>query len=547
MKKWILLSILAVGMIVGLAACGGCSLLKAAPTPTQETQAAPPAAGAPPAEGNCPATNTDGAETVTIAGATFKMGSLASDPGAKANEQPQHNVTLGCYNIYKKEVTNAMYNKCVAASACLAVEPQANKPAAHASDPAYADYPVVGVDYNMASAYCTWARARLPTEAEWEYAARGLQTLAYPWGSSAPACTLANSKGCLTPEDTEKVGLLPNGQSPFTLLDMAGNAWEWVFDWYDASYYANSAGTNPTGPLNGSLKVVRGGGYNSVAAMLRTANRHAGYPYTPYSNAGFRCVSAPITLASNYVPPNPDLHHIPDGPIDDGDPDDPTSSCIVAWCNGPAPSLNVTYWPSTRVFVNAEANGNPLACSQVDPDTVECPLPLALQGTTMSGEACFDDGCETADYAVPVCTSTTVTPTSCVCRVTAPDCLTTSSMGFNVDTCVLDPHPLVPGSVTATDGINNYSCSFTGTVGQVYCGGVIPSSSGPLTVCFTQEGFSDQKCCYFPDFANSLPNCSNYNPNPQQPNCSQYTDANSCRAAGCTPNTDKAGKFLNCQ
>ncbi len=300
MRKWILFAILGIGILFVAAGC----------TPTKAGTS------------NCSPTNIDGAETVTIAGATFKMGSLAANPGAKADEQPQHDVTLGCYNIYKNEVTNSMYNKCVATGACVPVQARVGNPTAHINDPAFADYPVTGADYNMASEYCTWAGGRLPTEAEWEYAARGSNDLAYPWGNTDPTCSLANSKGCLIPEDTEKVGSLTAGDSPFKINNMAGNAWEWVFDWYAADAYGKSTATDPIGPVAGFWKVVRGGGYNSIPAFLRSANRLSGDPYKPYYNVGFRCVAdKPLTLPDTYTPPNPDQHQIAiDGPVDDDDP-----------------------------------------------------------------------------------------------------------------------------------------------------------------------------------------------------------------------------------
>ena len=906
MRKWILLSILAIGMLFVLAGCAGCSLTKA-PGSTNTSVG----------EGDCTPTNTDGAETIAIAGATFKMGSLATDVGASADEQPQHEVTLGCYNIYKKEVTNAMFNQCVATGACVPVQARDNTPTAHINDPAFADYPVTGIDYNMASEYCTWAGARLPTEAEWEYAARGSKILAYPWGSNTPDCTLANSKGCLTPEDTKKVGLLSAGNSPFGLFDMAGNAWEWVFDWYAANGYSKSASTDPIGPATGFWKVVRGGGYNSLPAMLRAANRHAGDPYQPYYNVGFRCVTGPFTATEGYVPPNPNLHNIPlDGPVDDDDPGNPgfqvqwgisPANCpdgngklhfditllphadvtLVSFnvddgadfnctwddgsqlyhCVGPdSPALNPNYtallcthiegqsdiclmnlqipraqncdskqypffvkysldcpqggfikatfstdpvltWDITEIdggvamacVVNASnelvcmaqdvplggpyvfhltgkdasnapheisvtanpnpncpqgnkdfkgilfptcmdtdpfttmnfvtdlpgdpilevggvavplfvtspgwawgaldpalqgmtvpyamginpdmlsfgtvyvpvceksdfgffngypycdgkgnsvikivytpasqtvaqltinnvvtpwvpdtpggntmtyivplglwgqevpieikfgnpanstvfhkilaadgcsnfsmvagagcENGSPIfdmvilsgsrtlqamkingddyditQCSAFDPGHYHCPLPTSLEGWTFTVEVQADGQWSSGVYFFENCGQTS----SCICRITAPDCLSTSAMGFTVDTCVKNPVALVAQSVTATDGTTSYDCVVTGAVGSAYCGGTIPATSGPLTVCFVQQGSQAQKCCSFPNFANSIPSCVNWHPEPT--GCSQYKNEASCVKAGCTRVLNPfTGAFEGCE
>jgi formylglycine-generating enzyme required for sulfatase activity len=304
MRKWIPLFILVFGFL--LLTCTSC-------TPKSSSTST-----------SCTPTNTDGAETIFIDGSTFMMGSLSTDVGAESDEQPQHEVNLGCYNIYKKEVTNAMYAKCVASGSCFPVQPRENTPTAHVNDPLFSEYPVVGVDYNMATEYCSWAGARLTTEAEWEYASRGNKLFTYPWGNNDPTCSLANSKGCFNPDDTEKVGSLTAGNSPVKVMDVAGNAWEWVFDWYGANYYQNSPSNNPTGPINGFWKVVRGGGYNSIPSFLRTANRHAGDPYEAYYNVGFRCATGAFTLTEGYQQPNQDLHRIPiNGPVDDGDPNNP--------------------------------------------------------------------------------------------------------------------------------------------------------------------------------------------------------------------------------
>ena len=130
-------------------------------------------AGGKTSTGACQPTNTDGAATILIPGDTFTMGSADSDPVAVQDEMPQHDIALTCYNIYKEEVTNAMYNTCVDAGVCFgSIQPVPDTLAEHYDDPAYADKPAVGIDYNMASDYCEWVSGgRLPTEAEWEYAA----------------------------------------------------------------------------------------------------------------------------------------------------------------------------------------------------------------------------------------------------------------------------------------------------------------------------------------------------------------------------------------
>ena len=164
-----------------------------------------------------------------------------------------------------------------------------------------ADHPVVEVSWYGAAAYCEWAGGKLPTEAQWEYAARGPDGLAFPWGEDFDG-EKANycDKNCdfdWKDEDyddrngeTAPVGSYPGGASRAGALDMAGNVWEWVNDWYDSEYYADAAAENPTGPESGDRKVLRGGGWNSGSLDLRSAHRGSNDPdYSP-ANLGFRCV-----------------------------------------------------------------------------------------------------------------------------------------------------------------------------------------------------------------------------------------------------------------
>lgn len=269
-------------------------------------------------------TSPDGAELIHIDAGSFQMGSPATS--TVEDEKPQHLVSLGCYNIYKKEVTNKMYAACVQAGVCMPIVELDEGMTSHASDPAYADYPAVGVDFNMAKDYCSWIGGRLPTEAEWEYAALARTNFVYPWGNEEPTCDNADFQGCLDPASTVKVGTLIKGESQFKVEDMAGNAWEWVFDWYAKDYYASSPSSNPVGPSTGVTKVVRGGAFTTEVDMLRSANRHGADPYMAYSNLGFRCViTTGFTLPDDYNPPNPGKHRIPHHTtnLNGNDPGDP--------------------------------------------------------------------------------------------------------------------------------------------------------------------------------------------------------------------------------
>jgi formylglycine-generating enzyme required for sulfatase activity len=279
--------------------------------------------------------NTDGAETILIPAGTFWMGSEATDTLADQDEAPRHEVTLNGFYLYTHEVTNAMYATCVAAGACNDVGVLENGPTSHYVDLMYADNPVVGVDWNMADDYCTWASGRLPTEAEWERAARGSDSLLYPWGGEYPACERANLLGCAVPPNTVEVGSYLLGNSPEGVWDMAGNVWEWVNDWYDEDFYFFSSAANPVGPYapedpDHPLKVVRGGGLYSEPAQLRGATRTGINPYRVYDDVGFRCVAeATPAVPGGYIPTDDRHERVPPVTPDGGgetvdDPDEMT-------------------------------------------------------------------------------------------------------------------------------------------------------------------------------------------------------------------------------
>lgn len=226
---------------------------------------------------------TDGAVYVPVAAGEFVMGS--PDSQGNNDEHPQHTVYLDAFWIMQTEVTNAQYAKCVAAGACSA--PNNSR----WQDAAYADHPVTDVDWNQANAYAQWAGGRLPTEAEWEKAARGTDGRTYPWGNEQPAQSLANC--CDFVNDTTSVGSYPAGVSPYGVLDMAGNVREWTADWYGSSYYFQSPAQNPTGPDNSSAWVLRGGAYSGDADVVRVARRGLGFsPDSSGGELGFRVASS---------------------------------------------------------------------------------------------------------------------------------------------------------------------------------------------------------------------------------------------------------------
>jgi len=248
---------------------------------------------------------------VSIPAGPFIMGNSAEDlPEAL----PRHQVTLSAYSIDAHEVTNAEYRACEAAGACTAPSSLASntRPNYHTS-PAYDAYPVIYVTWAQASAYCAWDGKRLPTEAEWEKAARGgceivapascgpEDARTFPWGETPASCTLANYQPypapfCVTGGDTDAVGSRPGGDSPYGVHDMSGNVAEWVSDWYNSNTYSRCSGpcTDPPGAPTGSERVVRGGSWDDGAGfLLRVGRRSLDTPTLQFNQVGFRCAKAP--------------------------------------------------------------------------------------------------------------------------------------------------------------------------------------------------------------------------------------------------------------
>ena len=293
-KKHVTPLVLATVVLVGLsgvvAIVVSLSLLEDAQTPIREgarTSIARPTLLPPvgSASGERWTRPTDGADMAYVPAGEFVMGS--PDGEGHADEHPQHGVHLDAFWIDRYEVSNDQYRQCVEASACDAPT------SCTWGEPTYgdtgkADHPVVCVSWHDAEAYCQWADARLPTEAEWEKAARGTDGRRYPWGDEwdVGRCNASQAyKGGATPVGSYS----PGGDSPYGCADMAGNAWEWVADWYDEDYYNRSPDRNPRGPDSGGYRVVRGGSWSDIQIRARSARRAELAPDLTSSDFGFRC------------------------------------------------------------------------------------------------------------------------------------------------------------------------------------------------------------------------------------------------------------------
>lgn len=279
--------------------------------------------------GSLPARLTDnqGVEMALIPAGEFLMGSAGSDLDAYDDEKPQHTVYLDAFNIDLTEVTNILFARFVEATGYMTEAEKAGNgrvfdivskkwadvPGAdwrHPRGPSsnldgMGTHPVVQVSWNDASAYCVWRGGRLPTEAEWEKAARGWDGRIYPWEEVGPSGDLLNFAdrnldldwADQTTDDgypfTAPGGSYLAGVGPYGLLDMSGNVWEWVQDWYLETYYQNSPIRNPLGPSLGEYRVVRGGSWINEAKYLRAAFR-SGYTPAMWSGIlGFRCARSP--------------------------------------------------------------------------------------------------------------------------------------------------------------------------------------------------------------------------------------------------------------
>ncbi len=228
----------------------------------------------------------DRSDFVFVPGGAFIMG---AESELLADFSPAHEVTISGFWIQQAEVTNQQYAQCVAAGECTPPAVEDNELFRY-GDPRFVNYPVVGVDWYQAEAYCTYINSRLPTEAEWELTARGLESLPYPWGKEAPTCDLLNFDNCLDPSEPEDVRSYTNGASPYDAMDMLGNVYEWLGDWYQKDYYQSSPSNDPEGPDNGIEKVYRGGSYKSPVNLTSPILRFFDKPEIHSEELGFRCV-----------------------------------------------------------------------------------------------------------------------------------------------------------------------------------------------------------------------------------------------------------------
>lgn len=242
----------------------------------------------------------DGKRMILIPAGWFLMGTSEADiadmalkygwkPQWFADETPQHRVYLDAFYMDEAAVTNAEYKRFLDAHPHHAV-PADWAPSERTFPVGREEYPVVIVSWDDANDYARWAGKRLPTEAEWEKAARGTDGGRFPWGNEF-------DQGRYNTSESKSRKITPvrkyarMGDSPYGLKDMADNVWEWCADWYDAVYYQNSPSHNPRGPDSGDWRVLRGGAWDLPPDYARCASRDYIVPDNGYVTVGFRCVS----------------------------------------------------------------------------------------------------------------------------------------------------------------------------------------------------------------------------------------------------------------
>ncbi len=224
----------------------------------------------------------------------FWMGCGPKDIQCSDAEKPFHKVYLDAYYIDRDDVTVDEYKRCVEKGGCT--EPHWNycwtwthgsswQKRAVGPDFVKGNHPIVCVDWSQANTYCKWSGKTLPTEAQWEKAARGTDGRIYPWGNDWDA-----SKACFDKPSTCPIGNYPEGASPYGVLDMAGNVWDWCADWYNGNYYHTSSDHDPRGATTSSMRVLRGGAWNSADPPdVRTSRRNDEVPGYWQDYYGFRC------------------------------------------------------------------------------------------------------------------------------------------------------------------------------------------------------------------------------------------------------------------
>ncbi|MBN1304342.1 MAG: SUMF1/EgtB/PvdO family nonheme iron enzyme [Anaerolineales bacterium] len=472
-------------------------------------------------------------------------------------DNPPHTTTLSAYWIYRNPVTNDMYRQCVMAGACE--EPATEPPYEDVFDPDRADHPVVGVDWEKAWAYCQWMSAELPTEAQWEKAARGANGNPYPWGNDEPNCSYLNYLGCVG-DTTPAQEYYPEGLSDYKLMDMAGNTFEWTRDWYQEDYSATAPETNPAGPETGLYRSIRSSGFNSGLDILHLAHRAYLQPEKYREDLGFRCV---VTEPSHFAPYCEQVAYIPGenkGPGDPppGSPDlnehqipdcetDELLFSVGSYCYDQASQLggaSVNYSGALQSVTGASCDsGNPMGCWGPENSSFEVTLCAECQNwvppnyqnpSCDPGYTLVDDKC--IFYGIPPIPATTCPAGWFLdmdgyckpwCVPVDPDC--PQGFQYNPASQCCEATFIEPsGGWAGIPGAQYSSCP----IGYDYL--------SPPGICVYEGQWVTGQSCQ--SFTGQLGNCRDQT-NGKCSNPGQYSSQSACEAAGCkwTPSPTGGG------
>ncbi len=516
---------------------------------------------------------------VYIPGGDFIIGKDSYNP---TDFSPSHQVTLTSFWIQQAEVTNQQYAQCVSDGRCSLPIQEPEIPYWYEND-FNGNHPVVGVTWFQAREYCTYIHARLPTEAEWEAAARGSEGKIYPWGGDKPNCNYTNFKGCLDPAEPIDILSYSFGASDFDVFDLSGNVFEWVSDWYAKDYYQSSPSQDPIGPLDGRKKVYRGGSYRSSTDEMGAFLRFALEPEKQSSDIGFRCVleGNPITDAALQIGQSCSISG-----MSDPNQIQPTSTpfpCAAASVSGYCQLLSGK--PSYGVEINQSGcldnnlysmmgNSQPLTCTIFQLSNggkkYQCTFPGMGQGVMVDVSYCNLLDVPLVEITCPIGYQLDQTSRQCELintKLPAPPC----PNGYQE----IPSYGCLPKYDPAESGcpIGYYSLETTGgfvcmplnkcdlSIGSESCANTIcaagqrydefknccASGNSPKKNCANNLIYNaDQNVCIEPGLYSDkcltsnvkIPYCPTLTPTPTsipvpQTDCSIFRDANTCLANGC--------------
>lgn len=348
----------------------------------------------------------DGTVLVAVPGGEFTMGYNFAD-------NPERKITVGDFWMYSTKVTNRQYAMCVAAGKCTPPDPE-NAP--NFGNVEFTNFPVTGVTHTQAAEYCGFVKGHLPTEAQWEKAARGPEGNIFPWGNGAPTCSLTNYGLCKG--QATSVNDYPDGKSYYEAWDMSGNVREWVADWYSPVYNVDSPVADPLGPEQGEKRSVRGSSYADSANITIAAHRFSLDPNESSEDVGFRCVIGEPDPSTLFAPWCELIGYAGTGP--DGTP----GSCTPeVKCNDVNISVSQFCEPGKESY------------SVVTLEVVDTP-PDSWNANPPAGCAVIDETAEKKKYLCTVDSSASATG-SCVDTV---QCAATCPMNYykEGDKCVWD-------------------------------------------------------------------------------------------------------------